>query len=67
MLTGDVNYALYFGGSVTGPPLDTGWGSSVIPTTDESGIQLSVGDTVVIPNPTPGQNGLANTPLWWVW
>lgn len=62
-LTGNVNYATYFEGSVSLPPLETGWGQSVIPTTDASGIQLQIGDTIRFTNPTPGQNGLANTPI----
>lgn len=61
-LTGNVNYALYFPGCVSSPPLETGWGGTVVPTTDISGIQLNIGDVVVFPNPTPGQNGLPNTP-----
>ena len=56
-LSGNVN----FGGQSLGPE-ENGIGGFVIPTTDESGLQLSIGDTVVFPNPTPGQNGLANTP-----
>lgn len=31
-------------------------------TVDENGIQLNIGDTVVFKNPTPGSNGLPNTP-----
>jgi hypothetical protein len=56
-LSGNVNY----GGQQT-PPEEDGWGGLVVVTTDESGLQLKVGDTIVFPNPTPGQNGLANTP-----
>lgn len=56
-LTGNVNY-----GGVSQAAEENGWGGLVVQTTDESGLQLSVGDTVVFPNPTPGQNGLPNTP-----
>ena len=56
-LSGNINF-----GGVTLPPEEDGWGGLVVPITDESGLQLSIGDTVVFPNPSPGQNGLANTP-----
>ncbi len=56
-LSGNVNF-----GGVTLGPEENGWGGTVIPTTDETGLQLNVGDTIVLPNPTPGQNGLPNTP-----
>lgn len=61
-LTGNVNYALYFPGCVSSGPLETGIGTGIVPTTDASGIQLSLGDLIVFPNPTPGANGLPNTP-----
>lgn len=56
-LTGNVNF-----GGIPLAPEENGWGGLVIPTTDGSGIQLSQGDTVRFPNPTPGQNGLPITP-----
>lgn len=57
-LSGDVN----FHGVSLGQEED-GNGGYVVPTTDGSGIQLRVGDTVRAPNPTPGQNGLPNSPI----
>ena len=56
-LSGNVNY-----GGISDGLDENGWGGLVYNTADESGINLSVGDTVVFPNPTPGQNGLPNTP-----
>jgi len=56
-LSGNVNF-----GDTTLSPEENGWGGFVVPTTDASGIQLSIGDTVRAPNPTPGANGLPNTP-----
>src|ERR1700679_1290299 len=56
-LSGNVNY-----GGVSDAPEEDGLGGMINNINDESGIKLSVGDTVVFPNPTPGQNGLPNTP-----
>lgn len=56
-LSGNVNY-----GGTSDPSDEDGWGGMIYNTNDESGIKLNLGDTIVFPNPTPGTNGLPNTP-----
>lgn len=56
-LTGNVDFK-----GLPASPEEDGWGGLTVASTDGSGIQLQIGDFVKFRNPTPGQNGLPDSP-----